>query len=229
VPGPKGVLVTDFYSAYDSLPCKQQKCLIHLIRDFNHDILGNPFDEELKSLAADFGCLLRRIVTTIDRHGLRQRHLCHHKKEVDQFFGSALSRTYQSEIAQGYQKRLEKYQRKLFTFLDHDGVPWNNNNAEHAIKRFAYYREIADGVFSEGGLKDYLILLSLHQTCAYKGISFLRFLLSQERDIAKFCCSNSKKGNTAPYDLIPEGFIPPRRRGQRHRRSTSSDRGAGIT
>ena len=23
---------------------------------------------------------------------------------------------------------------RLFTFLDYDGVPWNNNNAEHAIK-----------------------------------------------------------------------------------------------
>jgi hypothetical protein len=40
----------------------------------------------------------------------------------------------------------------LFTFLDHDGVPWNNNNAEHAVKRFADYREMADGHFSEQGL-----------------------------------------------------------------------------
>ena len=34
-----GVLVTDFFSAYDSLPFEQQKCLIHLIRDMNHDLL----------------------------------------------------------------------------------------------------------------------------------------------------------------------------------------------
>ena len=27
----KGVLVSDFYSAYDSLDCPQQKCLVHLI------------------------------------------------------------------------------------------------------------------------------------------------------------------------------------------------------
>ena len=38
----RGVLVTDFYAAYDSLDCPQQKCLIHLIRDFNQDIRGNP-------------------------------------------------------------------------------------------------------------------------------------------------------------------------------------------
>ena len=32
LPDFKGVLVTDFYTAYDSINCPQQKCLIHLIR-----------------------------------------------------------------------------------------------------------------------------------------------------------------------------------------------------
>ena len=31
----KGVLVFDFYAAYDSIECPQQKCLIHLVRDLN--------------------------------------------------------------------------------------------------------------------------------------------------------------------------------------------------
>ena len=52
-----GVLVSDFYAAYDSLSCPQQKCLVHLIRDLNQDIMGNPLDEELKALAAGFGRL----------------------------------------------------------------------------------------------------------------------------------------------------------------------------
>ncbi len=46
-----GVLVSDFYAAYDSVNCPQQKCHIHLIRDINDDILQHPFDEELKELA----------------------------------------------------------------------------------------------------------------------------------------------------------------------------------
>ena len=79
-----------------------------------------------------------------------------------------------------------RYREKLFTFLRHDGVPWNNNNAEHAIKPFARDRAIADGVMSEHRLRDYLVLLSLYQTCKYRGISFLRFLLSGEEDLDKF-------------------------------------------
>ena len=46
----KGVLVSDFYSAYDGLNCLQQRCLIHLIRDMNRAILDNPFDQELNPL-----------------------------------------------------------------------------------------------------------------------------------------------------------------------------------
>ena len=48
----KGVLVSDFYTAYDSIDCPQQKCLIHLIRDLNDEVLNNPFDEQLKQIAA---------------------------------------------------------------------------------------------------------------------------------------------------------------------------------
>ena len=44
-----GVLVSDFYAAYDSIDCPQQKCLIHLMRDMNHDLLNAPFDEDVLS------------------------------------------------------------------------------------------------------------------------------------------------------------------------------------
>ena len=46
----KGVLVSDFYAAYDAIQCPQQKCLIHLIRDLNDDVLKHPYDGELKRL-----------------------------------------------------------------------------------------------------------------------------------------------------------------------------------
>ncbi len=189
----RGVLISDFYAAYDSLNCPQQKCLIHLIRDFNQDIVGNPWDEELKSLASDFGSLLRAVIATVDRYGLRQRHLGKHRREVDRFFQTSVAKTFRSEVAEGYRKRLLKYRDKLFTFLDHDSVPWNNNNAEHAVKAFAYYREVADNLVTEGGLTQYLVLLSLYQTCKYKRISLLKFLVSGQTDIDVFSRSQGKR------------------------------------
>ena len=74
----------------------------------------------------------------------------------------------------------------MFTFMDHDGLPWNNNNAERAVKSFAKYRRLVNGRISEQGLKDYLVLLSVYQTCEYKGIGVLDFLLSRGRDIDRF-------------------------------------------
>ncbi len=220
-----GVLVSDFYAAYDSLPCAQQKCLIHLIRDFNQDIVSNPFDEELKALAADFGRLLRTAVTTIDRHGLKRKHLFRHTHAAKRFLKALSGGTYRSSVVQSYQARFEKYRDKLFTFLSYDGVPWNNNNAEHAIKRFAYYREIADSLLTERGLNDYLILLSIYQTCVYKGVSFLNFLVSQEQDIDRFCESGPRRREVLPYDLYPEGYITPRRRRKAPKEEVPSAKG----
>jgi Transposase IS66 family len=80
--GFRGVLVSVFYAAYDSVPCAQQKCLIHLMRDINEDLHKNPFDGELKEIASRFGLLLREIVKTIDEHGLKARYLAKHKQSA---------------------------------------------------------------------------------------------------------------------------------------------------
>ncbi|MBA2704543.1 MAG: transposase [Blastocatellia bacterium] len=121
---------------------------------------------------------MRPIVETIDRFGLKTRFLRKHKREVERFFLRAAKSDYQSEIAIGYQKRFEKNRDKLFTFLDFDGVPWNNNNAEHAIKSFALLRNVIRGSSSPKGMREYATLLSICETCKYKGIGFLDFLRS---------------------------------------------------
>jgi len=76
---------------------------------------------------------------------------------------------------------------KLFTFLEYDNVPWNNNNAENAIKPFAKYRINVSGRVDDSGIKDYLINLSIYQTCKYKNINFFDFLTSGDTNIYKFC------------------------------------------
>jgi hypothetical protein len=209
-----GVLVSDFYTAYDSLDCPQQKCLIHLLRDLNEDILKNPFDEEFRTLAQGFSTLLRKVVETIDRYGLKKRHLHKHRAEVEAFFEEASSGEGRSEVARAYRKRFEKYRGKLFTFLDYDGVPWNNNNVEHAIKCFAKYREFADGRFTEASLNDYLIILSVYQSCEYQGINFLDFLRGKDQDEAGGFGSGRRKPSirdgvqTPPEQLAPEPAPP---------------------
>ena len=71
----KGVLISDFYTAYDSIGCPQQKCLIHLMRDLNDKILNSPFDEELKKIVIEFGNLLKPMIETVDKYGLKKHFL----------------------------------------------------------------------------------------------------------------------------------------------------------
>lgn len=174
-----GVLVSDFYTGYDSLPCEQQKCLIHLIREIDDDLLRNPLDEELRALTQQLGALLRSIIGTIDQFGLRRRHLNKHRKEAERFLTFA-NGPFASEVASKYGKRFEKYGSRMFTFLKHRGVPWNNNNAEHAIKRFVKYRRDTDGRYTERSLKTYLVLATVFETCEFNNVNVLKFLLSKE-------------------------------------------------
>lgn len=180
----KGVLVSDFYSAYDALACEQQKCLVHIVRDIDDDLLRNPLDTELRAIAAQLGTLLQGIIQTVDRYGLKRRHLRKHKRAVSRFLKAVVSTISTSELANKYGKRFQKSGKKMFTFLDHDGVPWNNNNAEHAIKRFAKYRRMADGQFTERTLQEYLILASVFETCEFNNVNVLKFLLSKETTLA---------------------------------------------
>lgn len=204
----KGVLVSDFYAGYESLPCPQQKCLIHLIRDMNQDLLNNPFDEELQSITKPFGSLLRSIVAAIDEHGLKRRYLVPHAEQVEEFFQILAAQTPESDAARTLRERLLKWQQKLFTFLRYDSVPWNNNNAENAIKQFAYYREDTTGTMKEAGLNDYLVLLSIYQTCRYRGISFLKFMLSGERNIDVFSTNPRMRRHHPEIELYPTDFTP---------------------
>ena len=204
-----GVLVTDFYPAYDSLPFLQQKCLIHLIRDLNGALLDNPFDEEFKHVVFELGKLLKAIVLTIDVHGLKRKRLSGYRRNIDRFYKKIIEVDRRSEAANSFKERFLKYPEKLFEFVKHDGVAWNNNYAEHAIKHFAKYRVRSDGNVNESGLEAHLTLLSVHQTCKNKSVGTLGFLLSGERDIDKYRKLGRKAAKPFSLDVLPARFYIP--------------------
>jgi len=177
-----GVLVSDFYGGYGGVPCRQQKCLIHLMRDINEDLLKHPFDEELSSIARGFGSLLREIVETIDRWGLKRHHLRKHTRAAERFLDEVTSMPCSTDAAAALKKRIGKNREKLFMFLGCDGVPWNNNNAEHAVRAFTRLRNTMASSTARG-TADYCILLSVQQTLRYRGIGFLDFLRSGKTEI----------------------------------------------
>jgi predicted RecB family nuclease len=181
-----GILVSDFYTSYDAINCTQQKCLIHLIRDMNDDLLKNPFDEQLKKITTNFTKVMQNIVQTIDSYGLKKRHLNKHKKEIESFYTKTITCEYSTETSQYYQTRFIKHKNKLFQFLNFDNVSWNNNNAERAIKLLATHSNRSINLFSPQRIDEYLKIMSIYQTCNYNNVSFLKFLLSREQNFDEY-------------------------------------------
>lgn len=126
------------------------------------------------------------ILDAVEKYGSKTRYLDKFRKLVDRFYRTTIvGRTYRSELARIYQKRLQRYRHSLFTFLEYDGIPWNNNMAERAIRHLAVQRKIS-GTFFASVAPQYLLLLGLAQTCRFQGKSVLKFLLSGEKDIDSF-------------------------------------------
>jgi predicted RecB family nuclease len=208
--GYEGVLVSDFYPGYDGVPCQQQKCLVHLIRDINEDLWKAPFDREFEAFALAVRDLLMPILAAVDRYGLKAYHLRRFEKDVERFYGRHVTgREHASELAATYQKRFERYRDSLFTFLKEDGIPWNNNMAERAIRQLAVQRKISGTLFKRSAAH-YLLLLAIAQTCRFQGKSFLKFLLSKGKDVDAFHRSrpirhSALAGQRAAADLVPSG------------------------
>lgn len=193
-----GVLISDFYCGYDSISCKQQKCWVHLIRDLNNDLWKAPYDTEYENFVLEIRNLILPIFESIEKNGIKKRFLEKFINQVNQFYKDFISdKAYKSELVVRYQKRFERYRDSLFTFLEEDGLPWHNNTAENAIRQIAKQREIS-GSFFENPARSYLLLTGIYKTCKFQNKSFLKFLLSGEKDIDKFKQPRRSKRNTVP-------------------------------
>lgn len=182
----KGTVVSDFYGGYDALPCRQQKCLVHLIRDLNDDLWKNPFDNELEGFVAAVRDLLVPILEDVQRFGLKARHLRKHRSRVDCFYRDMVKgQASVHDTTARFRKRFERYKESLFSFIENDGVPWHNNAAERALRHLAVQRKIS-GAFSEKGAHEYLRLLAIAQTCRFQRKSFLGFLLSKSTNVDEY-------------------------------------------
>jgi hypothetical protein len=122
----------------------------------------------------------------IQQDGLKKEYLHPFMKQVNAFYMRTITdKLYTSELVLKYQKRFIRYRDSLFTFLEHDGVPWHNNTAERALRHITKQQQISQN-FHETATHGYLRLLGLKQTCRFQKKSFFQFLLSREKNIDQF-------------------------------------------
>jgi transposase len=166
-----GVLVTDFWAAYNALRARvgdRQCCLAHLLRELekvdqhNSSAEWQAFAKKLRRLLGDAIRLRKREDFDPDRYGSRIRR-------IDGRLMALARGTYADADASRLAKRLRKHCDELFTFLDTPGVPFDNNLAERMIRPAVILRKNSQSNRSEKGAAVQAVLMSVFRTLKLRG------------------------------------------------------------
>lgn len=164
-----GTLVSDFWAAYCSVGCDdRQMCIPHLLRellkvdDRNDSPQWKAFSKQLKRLLRDGLRLAKRSDFSKDRYasriGLINRRLW-----------TLADAAYRDADAIRLAERIGKYRDSLFTFLDTQGVPPDNNHAERMIRPAVILRKNSLCNRSEQGAATQAVLMSVYRTLKLRG------------------------------------------------------------
>ena len=185
-----GVVVSDFFGAYDRLERIQQRCWAHLLRDI-HDLGAvHPAYPGVAAWAAGVREIYDRAVAwaaeataTGTRPILRERARDRFQAEL-----VALCRAQPADAPPAVLcTRVERYHAELFTFVADPAVPPTNNAAERALRPLVVARKISGGTRSAQGSATRMVLHSLAATWNLRGLDpvaeFLALLRAPRPDL----------------------------------------------
>jgi len=166
-----GVLVTDFWAAYNAVVCAQkQKCLPHLLRDLKRT---QHYHEPGRDWPA-FSKLLKRLIRDSIRLGKRRKELsperfAARRQRLQGRLRELLAQPWAQRHARRLVKRLRRHERELFTFLDHAEVPSDNNHAERQVRPAVMVRKNSYANGSGEGAETQSVLMSVFRTLKQRG------------------------------------------------------------
>jgi len=169
-----GTIISDFYTAYNPLPYKQQKCLVHLFRELSECKSDTDefiaFRKKLTRLLRDSLRLKQRMTEAADiPKGTYDRLLGYIHQRLSELYNAS----YETPDCQRLAKRLRKHSNQLFVFLECMDVESNNNRAERAIRPAVVTRKISGGNRTPSGTEALSIITSIIQTCKQQGKDFV--------------------------------------------------------
>ena len=180
-----GVLVSDFWAAYDAVGRTKQKCWPHLLRELKDVDAGSDAGGDWPVFAKR----LRRIYGDAIRLELARPEF------PPEDFGRRLSLLHSriSDLAAGewahadavrLAKRLHKYGAELLTFVEFEGVPSSNNHAEREVRPAVLMRKASYGNQSEPGARTRSVLMSAMRTLKNRGLDPMRAIIDALRTYA---------------------------------------------
>jgi transposase len=166
-----GTLVTDFWSAYNRVVCgSRQVCLVHLLRELEKVSGRNPSEEWL-AFAKKLRRLLRDAIRLAAREDPDGEAFTRRRTRLEERVRELVDSEHADGDARRLSKRLGKYRENLFTFLDRDGVTFDNNHAEREIRPAVIMRKNSYANKSENGAEVQAALMSIYRTLKLRGHS----------------------------------------------------------
>ena len=163
-----GVLITDFWPAYNAFCDYRQCCLVHLLRELervdehNHSAEWQAFAKKLRRLVRDGIRLRKRPDFAVGRYSSRVLLIDKRLMELAQG-------RYADADARRLAERLFRYRESLFTFLDDTDVTFDNNLAERMIRPAVLLRKVSLCNRSEKGAAVQAVLMSIYRTLKLRG------------------------------------------------------------
>lgn len=186
-----GVLVTDFYAAYDHYAGLHQRCWAHLLREIHDLVVANPTAGRLGRWARAVHRIFR-IATTfsspIDAERLAMQDRCEQRL-------MHLGRRFVNDPTAVHRKlcrRIEKYLAELFVFVAMPEVPPTNNAAERSLRPLVIARKMSGGTRSNAGSTTKMTLATLFGTWRL-----------DERNLIDACRSLLSLPHPTPPSLAP--------------------------
>ena len=186
----KGVIGVDFYAAYNRLPGRKQRCLVHLLRTMkeyrmrDYSVEFIKYEKILKQIIWDSIHLSER------REEIEGKVYQRRVRRIKKRLFSWTSGDYENKNLIRLAKRFSRHWAQLLTFLDYSEVSYHNNLAERMIRPNVIIRNRSFQNRSEKGAEAHGTHMSLVQT-----------LRLQERNIfteLKTAYLHHRQGNASP-------------------------------
>ena len=168
-----GVLVSDFYAAYNHYPGMKQRCWAHLLREVHDLRVLHPDDATVQDWATQVHELFleaKREAASRTRSGPDQQRL---KGELERRLW-AINAPYAEDATAPQRKlaaRMQRFVEELFVFVTEPACPADNNPAERSLRHLVTSRKISGGTRSDKGTDTKMALSSLFGTWHARGLN----------------------------------------------------------
>ena len=173
----RGTVISDSWGAWNHIGVRWQRCLVHYLRELEDTIKYKGPGKDFSPFRKKLRRILRDAIRTAEVQNRSERldAKARFEARIDAFIASYSSS--KEKNCTRLLKRLRRERGMLFTFLEQDGVDWNNNAAERALRSSVVISKITYGNQSDEGAHAHAVLMSIRETCGLRRENFFDYAM----------------------------------------------------